>query len=54
MVAAASRNARRWLGRMRLRSAEEHFPCGLRDVVEIQVVEHETRELPDLFVGAEP
>ena len=39
---------------MRLRSAEGPLPSGLRDSVELQVVEHETRELPDLFVGAEP
>lgn len=49
-----ARNARRWLGRMCLRSAEEPLPGGLRDDAGIQVVEHETRELPELFVEAEP
>ena len=38
---------------MRLRSAEEPLPSGLRDSVELQVVEHEARELLDIFVEAE-
>jgi len=39
---------------MRLRSAEEPLPGGLRDDAEIQFVEHEMRELPELLAGAEP
>jgi hypothetical protein len=54
MVVAPSKNARRWLGRMRLRSAEEPFLDGLRDDAELHDVEYETRELLELFVGAEP
>lgn len=54
MVAAASRNARRWLGRIRLRSIEEPLLGGLREDVELQVIEYEVRELPELLVGSEP
>lgn len=54
VVAVASRNARRWLGRMRLKSVEEPLLCGLRDGVELQVAEYEVRELLELLVGAEP
>jgi len=39
---------------MRLRSAEEPLPGGLRADAEIQFVEDEMRELPELLVGAEP
>ena len=39
---------------MCLRPAEEPLPGGLRDDAETRVVEHETRELPELFVGAVP
>ena len=39
---------------MRLRSAEEPLPSGLKDSVELQVVGYETRELPEICVGTEP
>lgn len=39
---------------MRLRSVEEPLLRGLRDDVELRVVEHEARELPEPFVEAEP
>ena len=42
----ASRNARRWLGRMRFRSAEEPLLSGLRDDVELIV---ETEPEPALM-----